>query len=336
MALAVSGFTSIAASLIFAVVLLNQSLHETPDRPNHVAQVQQVPAPRPHPIEEIAPSTISPAPEVKLVQDDRSPRNPEVPHPEIVAPVHPAAPPAEVSERENRRVVAGILERPHVRRVVFERENRRVVAGILERPHVRRVVIVTDVIDASERVRDLIQQDARQMPEFGRITICQDIIIDPERAEAAEVFAVPMDERGRRSFVDRLKQRFPNLVEEGQSSPGLVTQLGEVGQVAVFRGAEAAPLGDPPADLPVFIANREGAQPLPILEHDRNPLEPAGPVNSGQPPRVQPANVNGVVASKDAKASPDFVGPPDLDGMAPPRLGEQVTLLVWVTRPGRR
>ena len=145
---------------------------------------------------------------------------------DALASMDPPAPPGEVSEREDRR-----LDRPDARTA-----------------HVRRIVIVTDVIDASDQIRDLIQQDARQTPEFGRITICQNLVIDPDRPEAAEVFAVPMDEGGRRSFVERLQRMFPNLVEEGRSNPELVTQLSEVGQVAIFRGTEAAPLGDPPFD----------------------------------------------------------------------------------------
>ena len=32
----------------------------------------------------------------------------------------------------------------------------------------------------------------------------------------------------------------------------------------------------------------------------------------------------------------EFVGPPDFGRKAPPGPGERLTLLVWVTRPGRR
>ena len=129
-------------------------------------------------------------------------------------------------------------------------------------PPLPRIVIVTEVVDdASEKIKVLIEQDARQTPEFGRISICQNLVIDPDRPEAAEVFAVPMDEGGRRSFIERLQGMFPNRGEEGRSNPDLVTQRSEVGQVAVFRGAEAAPLGDPPFPIRQFIANREPEPP---------------------------------------------------------------------------
>ena len=311
--LAVSGFSAVAASLIFALILLNRSLHPSPERPIIAARDEQAPAPRPHPIEPSDPAPITILPSPKLVDAGHSPRTSDALPEDVLAPVGPPAPPGEVSEREDRRVIAKILERPHV----------------------RRVVIVTDDDDAPRKVEDLISQDARRTPEFGRITICQDLVIDPERAEAAEVFAVPMDERGRRAFVERLQRLFPDLVEEGPSSPELVTQLSEVGQVALFRGAEAAPLGEPPSQIRSFVANRELEPPPLILGPDRGP--PA-PTRSGDPAPLSlvDSTAGGVVPPKDPKASPNFVGPPDLDGIAGPRPGEPVTLLVWVTRPPRR
>ena len=201
---------------------------------------------------------------------------------------------------------------------------------MLERPNVRRIVIVTDMIDASDRIKDLIVQDARKTPEFGRITICQEIVVDPDRAEAAEVFAVPMDERGRQSFVSRLSRKFSNLVEEDELRPDLITQLSEVGQVAIFRGTEAAPLGDPPVDLRPFIANRANSPDGPIgpgLGSDDPSHEGAGSslTKSGRS-----------LASRESETRPDFVGPPDPGRVPPLKPSDPVTVVVWVTRPGRR
>ena len=263
---AFSGFSAVAASLIFALIRLYQPLHETPERPVVVA-VQNEPgqAPRTHIVGPSAPAPITaPAPFsgarpglVRLVlPEPRSPLDP----PAL------AQLPGESAERADRRVISGILGRSHV----------------------RRIVIVTDVIDASERVKALIAQGGRETPEFGRISIRQEIVIDPDHAEAAEVFAVPIDERGRSSFVDRLRKSFPDLTEEGQSSPELVTQLTEVGQVAILRGLEAAPLGDPPGNFHAFIAKSEETEKAPFLfENDRDPLDPGRPVKRGSIKRLQ-------------------------------------------------
>ena len=306
-ALAVSGLSGMAASLIFALILLNRSLHPTPEQLNVARQGEQAADPRNHPIAPSDPDPIPIQPAPKLVEVDGSTGTRGASLEGLQHPSAPTAPPGEASEREARRLIAGLLERPHVRRVV-------IVADILE--------------DASEKVRVLIQQDARQTPEFGRISICQDLVLDPDRAEAAEVYAVPMDERGRRWFVDRLHREFPDLVEEGPSSPGLVTQLSEVGRLAVFRGAEASPLGEPPAELRSLIANRGPEPPAPILGPDRGPIDPAGP--GASPP------MNLARGPEDARSNADFVGPPDPDRVEPPRPNEPVTLLVWVTRPARR
>jgi hypothetical protein len=220
-------------------------------------------------------------------------------------------------------------------RELAQRDDRRVVDGILGRSHVRRILIVTDVIGAPETVKNLIAQEGRGTPEFGRISIRQEIVIDSDHAEAAEVFAVPIDERGRRSFVDRLRREFPNLIEEGKSSPELVTQLTEVGQVAVYRGLRAAPLGDPPTDLPEYIANRQGEGDPVVIEADEGSIRP----NLVDRPPARPVEVAhqpaGPPGPNPEGADSDFVGPPDLDRKAPPKPGERVTLLVWVTRPSR-
>ncbi len=307
-ALAFSGLAGMAASLIFAMILLNRALHDSPVVPDVAVQIDDAPAHRTHPIR---PSAPVPAPTPKPI---------EIVSAEPVAPSLPPAPEA----HEAATTPPGVAR---------EQEYRRLVSRMLERPRVRRIVIVTDIQDAPDRVQELIRDDARQTPEFGRISICQDIVVDTDRTEPAEVFAVPMDGRVRRSFVDRLRRQFPDLVEEGDSSPDLVTRLGEVGRVAVFRGAEAAPLGDPPLDLQAFMANRSEMKPDHIVDSDRGrpdamPGEVAAPVVEAASPEAR--------EKAAVVASAAFVGPPDLGRMAPPRPGESVTMLVWVTRPPKR
>jgi anti-sigma factor RsiW len=303
-----AGFSAIAASLIFALILLHQSLHPTADRP--IAVVQHIepapaPAPRTHSIDPSVPESVPAPASAKLVQNVKE----ILPEP----PVAPPVPPGEAAERDDRRVIGGILGRSHV----------------------RRIVIVTDIIDASEKVRALIAQGGRETPEFGRISISQEIVIDPDHAEAAEIFAVPIDERGRRSFVDLLQRTFPDLIEEGQSSPELVTQLTEVGQVAVFRGLKAAPLGDPPHDLPGLIANREREHDPFVIEADRPAIDTGQRERPGPAKRFETTKVEVDRGQPPTSQGSQFVGPPDLDRKAPPKPGERVTLLVWVTRPNR-
>jgi hypothetical protein len=302
---------AVAACMLVASVLMFRATHETtvadratPKLPNpnpnpnpNPIRPDVDPAPRTHQsIPSLADAAPSPSP-LALIGSDRT----LVARPRL----EPPAPPGEAQERGDRRLVERMLERPRV----------------------RRIVIVTDVIDAADRVKDLIQEDARRTPEYARITICQDIIIDPDHAEAAEVFAVPMDDRVHRSFVERLRGRFPDLVEEGCPSVGLVTQLSEVGRVAVFHGTEAAPLGDPPAEFRPIVANRADP-PAPAIVAPE-PRRPHRPIT-----RPEPDPVVAKADPIDAENRPDFVGPTDPDRLASGSDGS-MTVLVWVTRPPR-
>jgi hypothetical protein len=291
---AFSGLSAVAASLIFALIWLNHSLHET-------VQTAQI---LPQPVEQdrthllIAESVI-----------------PKFVGPPKLASKAPPSPPVLVAREPAISKTVTLNE-------TRELDARRVIAGMLEQPHVRRIRIVTDVVDASDKVKNLIHKDGRLNPEFGRITICQDIVIDPEMADAVEVFAVPMDERDRRAFVGQLARSFPDLVEETEETrPELVTQLTEVGQVALFRGTEAAPLVDPPHDLRPFIANRVEVPEIQIVDSDPRPIT-LDKTTQNPPPPV-----------KKVETAPQVVAKPSTELLP----GDRVTVLVWVvTRPSRR
>jgi hypothetical protein len=310
-AVAASGFAgvfAIAASLLLAIIRLNPALHDSPEPIQVAVQDQPAPEVRHHPIPRPDPGSIPPR---------SAPR---------------AVPPAwEVQQVPPVRIVQAPAPGP----VSPEPDDRRVIGEILGRSHVRRIVIVTDVIDAPEQVRNLIAQNGRETPEFGRISIQEEIVLDLDHAEPAVVFAVPIDERGRRSFIDRLEKSFPDLVEEGQSRPELVAGLTKVGQVAILHGLKAAPLGDPPSDLSEFIATREKQGEPFLLEANHPQPGPARPSRAAEQP-IGLAGAAGLVGPDSEEADAGFVGPPDLERKAPPRPGERVTLLVWVTRPGRR
>jgi hypothetical protein len=282
-AFAFSGVVGVAASLIFAIILLNHSLHEF-DQPRVADQPAQ--KLRTHLSSPIA----RPADSSTIVASTDKPATPGVIE---IKPV--------------------VLDEPR------ELDARQAIAGMLEQPHVRRIRIVTDVLGASDKVKDLIHQDARKNPEFARITISEEIVIDPELAEGAEVFAVPMVERDRRAFVTQLALAFPNLVEESdETSPDLVTQLTEVGQVALFTGTKAAPLVEPPHDLTPFIANRSELPKNHIFEGDLRPNDIG---------RVRAPSESGKTVSSKPVIKPSNELKPD----------DPVTVLVWVVnRPGRR
>ena len=177
---------------------------------------------------------------------------------------------------------------------------------MLESRRVRHIRIVTDVISASDKVQTLIQNDARLNPEFGRITICQELVIDPQHPEDAEVFAVPIRDADQKSFLNQLTRAFPGQVEDvGDANSELVTQLTEMGQIALFRGTTGAPLSDPPADLNYLNANKTGGD------------------NSGSTPPPKPTP-SGVVARPGTPA----------EGSTRPN--ELVTVLVWVVNTPAR
>jgi hypothetical protein len=314
-ALGLSGFSAIAASLIFALILLNHSLHPT-ELPNIATNRQQVPANQPQVAVDPAnpsPATAAQPTELASKRPPLLPRAGTLPTPPTID--HPS-------------LVAGLVDEAK------EQGNRKSMDRMLEREHVWRIVIVTDVFDGPDRVKQLIDQYARKTPEYARVKICQEIVLDSGHPEAAEVFAVPMDEQGRRAFVDKLGRQFPDLVEERDSRPELITKLSEVGQLAIFRGTEAAPLGDPPFEVRPFIASRTNNSPDHIVDAT-GAVDSTGSAG-GSSSSVEKAagripGGQGSVASND----PSFVGPRNPYRVAPPRPGDPITLIVWVTRPPR-
>jgi hypothetical protein len=287
LALVFSGFFSIAASLIFALILLNHSLHDS------VSPAQLVDHPAPPSVPQLTQPAVHPTDPTQITLNTL---------PEVVQPK-----PSRVT-----------LPQPQPIEEKREIEARHAVDGMLGQPHIRRILIATDFLEAP-RVKDLIDADARKNPEFARITICQEIVIDPECAEAAVIYAVPMHERDRKAFVGQLARSFPNLVEETEeTSPDVVTQLTEVGQIALFSGTKAAPLVEPPHGLGSFIANKAETPKTVVFEDESRPFEHGRPVDRGEDGKV--------VTSKPLVVPSTELKP-----------GDRVTVLVWVvTRPSSR
>ena len=136
------------------------------------------------------------------------------------------------------------------------------VRTLLDSPNLRRVFVVTDVLggDASGRVDALLQQTPRGEPHYGRITISQGIVIDPKHPDQATVFALVMNDREVAQLRAKLQETFPKDVEESIAEPGVVTQLADIGQVAVLPGIAAAPDVIIPISPPSRMAFRTEAR----------------------------------------------------------------------------
>ncbi len=133
---------------------------------------------------------------------------------------------------------------------------RRQVFGWTSRPGLRRVLIVLDVMDptAGDRVNALLVESARKSPEFGRLTLAEGIVIDPEYPGGAEVFAALMDDSEREQFVGRASREFTGdglqvatIIDSPALDPGLGLRLAQVDALSVGTGRRAAGLVDPPA-----------------------------------------------------------------------------------------
>ncbi len=302
-ALAASAVLAMAASLFLALIVLHRSTHENHQFGLFATWFGNDPAARTHPIPDIR---HAPAP---------------TPAPSIANHVPP---------RPARPATAARNSAPRWAEDPAEARARARVAGMVggHRSAIR-ALIVTDASGDSDRVRSLLQADARKVPDFGRISIDQGIVVDPAWPEGADVYPVVLDERGCQPFLDRLRAAFPSLRIEPSVDAELLTQLPEVGGISLFRGVEAAPLGDPPLGLRPFIAALDrGPDSLfaePALLDQLGTRPPAGPARGHDRPvpdaRDRPAPL------ARAGEGPASAGRDDPGG---------VTVLVWVTHPARR
>jgi hypothetical protein len=141
-----------------------------------------------------------------------------------------------------------------------EDDERERVRGLLDNPNLTKVFLLTDVLggDAGGRVGKMLEKTPRRNPGFGRITLSQGIVFDREHPGEATVFAVVMDDDELRQFRADLAGAFPAGVKETESTPSLVTQLGDVGQVAVLNGTPVGELIE--SDVPTRALRSEPAK----------------------------------------------------------------------------
>jgi hypothetical protein len=199
-------------------------------------------------------------------------------------------------------------------------EGRQMVLGMLDRPGMSRILIVTDVIDptARDRVHSLLRDSARKEVDFGRFTIAQGIVIDPEHPNHADVFAVVMDEPERQQFLSKVAHEFDSATvqyTELVAEPRLATQLAQIGDIVVGKGQPAAgliPHNDSLLALKPAPSPDMAISPRGIVPDSRNEHSQGGAGGDVRPPA--PSNV----ASKDP--SPKAHG-----------ASKSVPVLVWVT-----
>jgi hypothetical protein len=118
---------------------------------------------------------------------------------------------------------------------------------LLDSPNLHKVIVVTDVLGggADRKVGEILGQTPRRSAAYGRITVTQGIVVDPEHPGRATVFAVVMDDRELDEFRGLLSRAFKD-VRETEPRPGVVTQLADVGEMAVLPGTLVADLVDAP------------------------------------------------------------------------------------------
>lgn len=201
-----------------------------------------------------------------------------------------------------------------------EREQTR-LRQLLDSPSLQKVFLVSDVFggDASSRVEEILDRTPRRHAGFGRMTLSQGIIIDPEHPDRATVFAVVMDDREIEELHAKLDAQFPSRVAESRAQPELLTQLSEVTQVAFVAGNPVAnvilPEGPTRAirhvDKPAFEAKafsiKEATEPLPIRgAGDSIASGGNGPtleqMHSGPHPSVRAFREKAAAANKQARS----------------------------------
>ncbi len=333
-AAAIGGVGALAASLMLAVTLLHRSLHDDPNP--RLVTLDAPPAHRTNPnhSSESIPQAPSSHPAVSTRQGSTDPIAPSVStalarsgqdqgFAKSRVPVEPAG-----------------VEGPEPARPAQ-------VDAMLGHRKVLRALIVTDVLERTKtRVRSLIEGDGGLEAEFGQITLAQGIVVDPDQPGEAEVYSVVMDSQGCQPFLDRLRREFPSIKVEDEPEPSLVTQLTEVGQVALFSRVRPAQLGSPPGEFSTVVAAKAASTPDHFPAPSVVPIDPTLPRTADLAKAESGlSGVGGEIRRSDPPAAPrhDSALSPLRKGSLLPRLrsktksdDEPVTVLVWITRPPKR
>jgi hypothetical protein len=125
-------------------------------------------------------------------------------------------------------------------------QEQRGVRQLLDSPNLHKVFVVTDVLggNADRKVSEIVESTPRRRSTYGRITVAQGIVLDPEHPGKATVYAIVMDDREITELRGLLRNAFRSAVRESDPRPETVTQLADIGQVAVLPGTAVAELRD--------------------------------------------------------------------------------------------
>ena len=120
------------------------------------------------------------------------------------------------------------------------------VHRLLDSPNLRKVFVVTDSFggEADRHVGSILEKTPRRESAYGRMTVAEEIAIDPEHPGKATVYVVVLDDRELARLRAQLNRAFPGSVRENDSRPEVVTQLADIGQVAVLPGTPVTDLVD--------------------------------------------------------------------------------------------
>lgn len=323
------GVASVAASLMFAVILLHKALHETPQpamalngaTPPRTYLITNSPDPAPQPMSPVVAVADSQLPDSSLgrsrsqVQRSRKLAG-EMDLANAPAPAAAAAP--------SRPVSVLIAADP-------EPARPEEVDAILANRKVYRALIVTEAPDRDARqVRDLVERDPSRQPEFGRIALPAGLVVDPDQPGEAEVYSVVVDRDEVGPFLDRIRKVFPRMAVDAEPEPGLVTQLGEVGRATLFGDDEGpARMGIPPATIRrAEVATKVGGHP-----EDYVTVAP-----QAEPARVARGDFDQLHRDQPARGprTPDRAEAPIAAGLAKAKTDDEpVTVLIWVARATR-
>ncbi|MEO6809070.1 MAG: hypothetical protein ABI353_08145 [Isosphaeraceae bacterium] len=203
------------------------------------------------------------------------------------------------------------------------------LATLLDRPDVQRIFVVVDSLDGPSRsqVEEALHRSPRRHRDYGRITIAQGLVVDPDRPGEAIVFAMAVDTHERTQLADTLEQSIAGrvIVESGAVPPPVVALLADTGQVDFVD--EPTPAESPTVKLPndssVITSESPGDHPAlssPSLVSSRN-----------RPLRTEIKGQDAVRAGNGNRARPGRSGHTPSKPFEPDVPPKPMTLLVWLT-----
>lgn len=176
--------------------------------------------------ERTTPEVVKPAPE-------------EPEKPETVAEVELEVEEApDVAEAVRGREVVAELEPSRERE---REEDQEALREILEHPKARRILIPVDVVDEEslKRVEDAIGLTARTHPRHARLRLYQGVVIDPENAGRAVVYAMALDSTEAANLKRNLGKSFGAVSKAEEVAPSVLAELSETVQLDVFETTPA-------------------------------------------------------------------------------------------------